>query len=162
MAAATYPRPIHCARKSPVAPLAIVKGVPFSLVAAFEELGWRGFALTRLQSRETALVSSAILGLSWAPWHLPLLWLGAFAYAQTSYGWWLVDVLAVPVLITWLFNGGRGSLWLPCLFHGVANMASHRTGRFPLMGPSWQPPSRSSCFCSLGPRISLPPYRARG
>ena len=60
---------------------AIVKGVLFSLVAAFEEMDWRGFALARLQSRETALVSSAILGLSWALWHLPLFWLGAFAYA---------------------------------------------------------------------------------
>ena len=59
---------------------------------------------------------------------------------MTSYGWWLVDVLAVRVLITWLFHGGRGGLWLPCLFHGVASLASRRTGRVPLLGPSWQQP----------------------
>ncbi len=40
-----------------------------------------------------------------------------------GYAWWIVDVLAVATLITWLFNNGGGSLWLPCLFHGVANVA---------------------------------------
>ncbi len=37
-----------------------------------EEIGWRGYALERLQVRWNALTSSLIVGLVWAFWHLPL------------------------------------------------------------------------------------------
>ena len=37
-----------------------------------EEIGWRGYALARLQTRWNALTSSLIVGLVWALWHLPL------------------------------------------------------------------------------------------
>ena len=37
-----------------------------------EEFGWRGFALDRMQSRWNAVISSLILGILWAIWHLPM------------------------------------------------------------------------------------------
>jgi len=37
-----------------------------------EELGWRGYALGKLQSRWSALYASVILGIAWVVWHLPL------------------------------------------------------------------------------------------
>ena len=37
----------------------------------YEEIGWRGCALPRLQTRYGALVGSLILRLIWAGWHLP-------------------------------------------------------------------------------------------
>src|SRR5512134_804229 len=37
-----------------------------------EELGWRGYALDRLQFRWNALTSSILLRLLWGGWHLPL------------------------------------------------------------------------------------------
>lgn len=103
--------------------LALGKGVLLAPIAAFEEVGWRGFALPRLQKWHNALVSSLILGLIWAIWHLPLFWIGLFYYSDMNLGWWTVDVLAVSVLVTWLFNNGRGSLWTSCLFHATANMS---------------------------------------
>jgi membrane protease YdiL (CAAX protease family) len=46
---------------------------------AWEEPGWRGYALTRLQTGRSALFASLILGVLIAGWHLPLWWSGRSA-----------------------------------------------------------------------------------
>jgi uncharacterized protein len=46
--------------------LVVILGGPL-----FEEPGWRGFALPRLQPLHGPLVGTLILGLLWALWHLP-------------------------------------------------------------------------------------------
>jgi membrane protease YdiL (CAAX protease family) len=59
-----------------------------------EEPGWRGFALPRLQDRMTPVRATLLLGVLWAPWHLPLL----FASADSSHGLPLGGVLIVATL----------------------------------------------------------------
>lgn len=82
-----------------------------------EEIGWRGFALPRLQAHRTALLSSLILGLIWGVWHLPRLWVPGAAFDFAGFAWFLVGIALTSVLYTWIFNNTRGSLLLVVLFH---------------------------------------------
>ena len=41
----------------------------FFFNATGEEVGWRGFALPRLQARTSPLIAALIIALFWAPWH---------------------------------------------------------------------------------------------
>ena len=89
-----------------------------------EDLGWRGFMLPVLQDSYSALVSSGIVGVAWAAWHLPL-----FLNATTTHGgWplsqqllWMVSILAGSVLWTWMYNSTNGSVLAVAVFHAGIN-----------------------------------------
>jgi membrane protease YdiL (CAAX protease family) len=53
-----------------------------------EEVGWRGFALPRLQSHASALRASLVLAAGWAGWHLPLFAFGPVSRRSDSPGRW--------------------------------------------------------------------------
>lgn len=83
-----------------------------------EEIGWRGYALPRLQSRMAALSSSLIIGVIWALWHVPSFFLLPGAdQAALPFLWYIPSVLAIAVVFTWLYNNTRGSLLLATLLH---------------------------------------------
>jgi membrane protease YdiL (CAAX protease family) len=95
--------------------LAFAAAIGANLVRGLgEEVGWRGYALPRLQSHWGALASSLILGIVWALWH----WHPANA---NLLGWRLVwhalNVLPVAIPYTWLYNHVRGSLLALVIFH---------------------------------------------
>ncbi len=111
------------------APLTIV---PFLLRVVIygpipEELGWRGYALERLQARWNALVSSLILGPIWALFHLPLFYIKDMNpfYSQGAWSLWfwlfMAGVIAMTVIYTWIFNNARRSTLAVILFHFVTN-----------------------------------------
>jgi hypothetical protein len=91
-----------------------------------EELGWRGFALPRLQERTGPLAGSLILGVLWAAWHLPLFfipeWTGSIdpAVLMLAYFSWVVPF---AVFMTWVFNHTKGSLITATLLHTALNAA---------------------------------------
>jgi membrane protease YdiL (CAAX protease family) len=84
-----------------------------------EELGWRGYALGRLQTRLNALSASLIIGLFWALWHLPLFYI--IGTSQNLYGMsfpaFTAGLLTVSVLYTWVYNSTGGSIWSAVFFH---------------------------------------------
>ena len=82
-----------------------------------EELGWRGFAVPRLQARQSALLSSLILGIVWGLWHLPRNWTPGVPFDVVSLGWLVLGLALNAVLYTWVFNNTRGSLVPMILFH---------------------------------------------
>jgi membrane protease YdiL (CAAX protease family) len=101
-------------------------GVPMVTGATGEELGWRGFALPRLQSRYSALVSSVILGLIWGVWHLPLWIVGPFlgvGYDLTRFWVFTLSTIALSILITWVVNNTKESVLFATLIHYVSNFS---------------------------------------
>lgn len=90
--------------------------------ATGEELGWRGFALPRLQMRFSAFKASLVLGVIWTMWHLPL-WFAGLGYEMIPFGAYAVLVMSYTVLITWACNNSRGSMVIASLFHLTMNIA---------------------------------------
>ena len=88
----------------------------------FEEVGWRGFLLDELQRRRTVLVSTAVVALVWAAWHLPLLI--SEPTGQRPPLPFLVWVLGQAVVLTWIYNISAGSVLLAILFHTAVNVSA--------------------------------------
>lgn len=96
----------------------------------WEEPGWRGFALPRLQQRSGSVAGSVILGLLWSLWHLPAFlggWLGPLTLSTFTSQ--LLGTVASSIIITWVYNNTRGSLLLMILFHASFNAALAYGGR---------------------------------
>ena len=88
------------------------------IVGIFEELGWRGFLLPRLQLRRSALASALLVALVWLPWHLPEL---VSDPGQRPLLPFAIYVVALSVILAWIYNGTRGSLPVVILFHAAFN-----------------------------------------
>jgi membrane protease YdiL (CAAX protease family) len=89
------------------------------LSGTWEEPGFRGYALPRLQVGRSALLASLILGVLWAFWHLP--------FVATGEDIW-VDAFLFPIIwspvYAWLFNNASGSVLIVMLFHNMNNTFS--------------------------------------
>jgi membrane protease YdiL (CAAX protease family) len=95
----------------------------FQLYYANEEIGWRGFALPRMLGRWNALLSSVLLGLLWGAWHMPYLWGIKGASLPWPFPAFLLFIVSVSILITWVFNHTRGSTLIAMLLHIWVNNA---------------------------------------
>ena len=87
-----------------------------------EEIGWRGFALPRMQARQSALKASLVIGILWGSWHLPLWLTGTESHPISLFVPFVVSVIATSVLCTWLYNNTGGSQLIIVLFHAAANL----------------------------------------
>ena len=82
---------------------------------AWEEPGWRGYAVPRLQSGRTALRAALILGLLIAGWHLPLIMVGQVSWTA------MIQIMGAVIVFSWLFNNARGSVLIIMLSHAMNN-----------------------------------------
>ena len=87
-----------------------------------EEIGWRGYALPRLQAGRSALNASLILGVIWALWHLPLYFTGQAFRSLSLFAPFVVATIALSVILTWVYNSTGGSLLLVVLIHATFNL----------------------------------------
>jgi len=96
-------------------PVALVSALPNALG---EELGWRAYALPRLQRKHGALVATLVIGLFWGAWHIPawIAW-GTVEIELLPLLWKTVSAVPAAIVFTWIFNNTRGSLLLVVLYH---------------------------------------------
>jgi uncharacterized protein len=88
------------------------------LGGAWEEPGWRGYALPRLQTGRSALLAGLILGVLIAGWHLPLMVAGQVHYSD------VVLIMGAVLVFNWVFNNANGSVLIIMLMHSMNNAVS--------------------------------------
>lgn len=101
------------------------------LFPAIEEIGLRGYWFDQLQSRWSALTSSLILGVVWALWHVPLVYMPGY-YAGTTFQpelwWWLPGIVLTAVIGTWVYNNTARSVLAIIVFHFLGNLTGETMG----------------------------------
>jgi membrane protease YdiL (CAAX protease family) len=108
----------------------------FLIVSLWEEIGWMGFALPRLQEEYGPLIASVVLGALWALWHLPAYFnstqvvadkVGLGELDRLLYLLPLLILLATStrIVMTWLFNRAMGSVIVVTLFHAGFNISNN-------------------------------------
>jgi membrane protease YdiL (CAAX protease family) len=113
---------------SPVVEASIVSVMAMFVFSVFpgsalgEELGWRGFALPHLQADRSALGASVVLGAIWGFYHLPLWLIGTESHPPVLFPAFAASVIAMSVILTWMYNSTGGSLLIVVLLHASSNL----------------------------------------
>jgi membrane protease YdiL (CAAX protease family) len=108
--------------------------VVYFVAAAGEEAGWMGYAVGPMLDRWSALKTGLVLGSGWAVWHVTL-----FAQAHHDLAWiaWQsVSLVAVRLLIVWLYNNTGKAVLAAILFHDMMNVSQ---GLFPNSASHYDP-----------------------
>ena len=115
---ASAPSPAELGAWSGLVPTFFLSLLVPGIGGAWEEPGWRGYALPKLQGGHSALLASLILGVVWAFWHLPLMVIGQIHLSDP------VFIVAWTVVLTWVFNNTNGSVLIAMLMHNIHNVIS--------------------------------------
>ncbi|MCX6175684.1 MAG: type II CAAX endopeptidase family protein [Ignavibacteriales bacterium] len=99
--------------------------VIFFIYQFSEELGWRGYALDRLQKKWNALYSSLLLGCIWGIWHLPMFLSSGFGQHDNHLPFiqFLITLVLLSVWITWFQNNTNNSLIPAFVIHAFINLS---------------------------------------
>jgi membrane protease YdiL (CAAX protease family) len=96
----------------------------FFFNATGEEVGWRGFALPRMQSLASPLLACLVLNVFWALWHLfPWMAEGRPVFSLEYWAQTYLELLPGTVILSWLYNRGKGSILVASIAHAAANTA---------------------------------------
>jgi len=105
--------------------IAIIPFFLFSIVfyaAIGEEIGWRGYALKKLQQKHNPFVATLFIALVWSIWHI-----GYFVlvenYSTQQIPGVVIWTIVASFLATWFFNKTNGNILILILFHASVNFA---------------------------------------
>lgn len=106
-------------------PRLLAMGVTLQLLffgGQWEEPGWTGYALPRLEERfadrpNGTWIAALVLGIFRAIWHLPL-----FLYGKLYWFDIFFFSFAIQIIIAWLYHRSGGSVLAVMVFHFVSNI----------------------------------------
>lgn len=90
-----------------------------------EEYGWRGYALDRLQTKYSALVSSIIVGVLWGFWHLPLFYISLDPHSDMNLWYFVLENVGSSMVYSWLYNQSQSNITVAILIHMANNSVSY-------------------------------------
>jgi uncharacterized protein len=93
----------------------------FIFIGMAEEFGWRGYVLPRFQAKWNALVSSLLLGGLWALWHVGEWFYRGSNLYQRNFWEWAVGMILLSIVMTWVFNNTKGSIFPAALIRALWN-----------------------------------------
>lgn len=95
-----------------------------SILAFFEEIGWRSWMLPRLIDRfnpKKAILISAVI---WALWHIPFVFSGMNIIPGIPIIFMIIlyplGLIGAGIVLGWLWYSSR-SIWIVCIAHGALN-----------------------------------------
>jgi membrane protease YdiL (CAAX protease family) len=99
------------------APIAFIL---FFFTALTEEVGWMGYAFEPMRNRWGLIKSTLFLGIIWGLWHIPL-YIFAFPNPELMIAQF-IGVIALRVLLVWLYSNTGNSVFIVILFHAMYNV----------------------------------------
>ena len=87
-----------------------------------EEFGWRGYALPSLLETHGPVMSSFILGIIHAFWHLPLWFVVGESARDMPFWLFTLTVVSQTPIYTWLYLRCNKSVWPVMIFHTTQNI----------------------------------------
>ncbi len=121
----SYDQPKYLARPMSLwLPLMFVKLFTVAmLTGGNEEHGWRGVMLPLMQKTMSPLVATLIIVVVWESWHLPLVFAGIYGEGSPMaiLGIRILGMIPFAFLLTIIYNGSRGSIFLCIVFHACIN-----------------------------------------
>jgi len=100
--------------------------LPWQSSAFLEEIGFRGYALEKLQNKLGPLMGTLVLGVFFGAWLLPEFFQpDTFQFAMgglSFYPWFILTEIGWSILMTWAYNNtNKSSLIAGYLFHAAFN-----------------------------------------
>lgn len=107
-------------------------------VLFISEIGWRGFAQKKLQENYSALLSSLVVSVFWALWHLPAFFIAGNIYSSMGTGtaeFWsfFIRIIGTSFVISWIYNN-TGKKVLPLVFFHIIFVLANEFITLSVMG----------------------------
>jgi len=108
---ATMQKPLYMAVLS--FPMMIIGG-------GVEEIGWRGFLQPALQKKFSIFISTMIVSIIWAVWHLPLWFIPGTNQSQRNFIYFIITLIAISFIYSIIYNATK-SIFMCIVYHAFMN-----------------------------------------